>query len=142
MNFAEILCLLNHVWYFCLFPVVAIIVKGDKEVPLLFFAILLWNHITFDVVGVPDNVWFLVQAIFSFAFFVSCRYIAYPLLRQACRILCLYIVMINLMEQFSMYQTIFYDWWEIINWIALDLLAMCLILNSKILNQKSLTREV
>jgi len=127
---------LNHLWYFFLFPVVAIIVKGDKEVPLLFFAFMLWNHVLFDAIGVPSEIWFLVQAVFSFAFYISCRYITHILLRRAAKIVCLYAVMINLIEQFSTYQTMFYPWWEIINWIALDLLAACLILNSKILTQR------
>jgi hypothetical protein len=129
----EYLEILNRLWYLFLFPVVAFIVKEDKEVPILFSLMLAWNHIVFDVIGIPPTVWFLVQALFSILFWYGCKYISYLPLRKAARIVCLYVVFINLFEQFSLYQTIFYPWWEIINWVALDLIAACILLNNKVL---------
>lgn len=131
----EYLEILNRLWYLFLFPVIALFVKEDKEVPILFAGILVWNHIVFDIIGVPESTWFLTQAVFSLCFWYSCKYIRFHLLRKAARIVCLYVVFINLFEQFSYYPTVFYSWWEVINWIALDLLAACVILNSKILNK-------
>ena len=129
----EYLEILNRLWYLFLFPVVYFIVKEDKEVPLLFSFLIFCNHFVFDYVGVSAESWFFTQALFSGVFWYFCLFISHPLLRKAARLVCLYVVFVNLFEQYSKYPTIFYDWWEVINWVALDLIAACIILNNKLM---------
>ena len=131
----ETLGILNYIWYLLLFPIIALFVKNDKEVPILFSVIVFANHLTFDTIGVDREYWFLWQAYYSLVFSLACLLISNSYLRWASSGICLYIAAINLGEHFSTYATMFYDWWEIMNWIAFDLLAACVILNNKIVGK-------
>lgn len=128
----EVLSGLTLLWYFLIFPVAAFIVREDREVPILYAVLIFSNHYLFDVVGVLDTHWFLFQALYDLMFVLVSCLLSNKYLRLACIIVCLNMFAINLTEHLSTYATVMYNWWEIINWIVIDLIALCVVTNDKL----------
>lgn len=128
----EILGEANHVWYFLLFPLICLFVERDKEAPLLFTAILVSNYYVFDVIGVKDSHWFMVQALYDVLFILGSLALTNKYMRKACVLICFSMLLINLTEHSSEYATVFFDYWEVINWLVMDLIALCILTNDKL----------